>query len=100
MPYLSIDPAIRAWAERHGLTLFTHVEGSTSPIRCVYLSNPKGECCQLWLDPPQDGRVAIHAAGVETQLDEEMERHWSVPVLDLENALENVLSRIQQWLVR
>ena len=101
MPYSSIDPTIRAWTERHGLTLFTHVEGNAAQtFRGIYISNLRGECCQIWLDPPQDNRVAIHAAGVETQLDVEMQRYWQVPVSDLDNALEDILSRVKRWLDR
>lgn len=56
--------------------------------------------CQIWIDPPESGKVGLHAADVETRNDEEMRQDWYVPVHDLEQALEEALAFVQQWIKR
>ena len=96
--YSSIDPVINAWVERHGFSLYTLYAGGPES-RNVYVSG-NGECCQIWIDPPESGRVALHAADVETRSDEEMRQDWHVPVQDLEQTLEEALAFVQQWMRR
>ena len=101
MSYESIDPVILAWTERHALALFTSIEGMEDvTFRCVYVSGDKGESCQIWVEPPESNHVALHAAGVETRLDEKLKQDWRVPVTDLEHALEHALSTVEQWMAR
>jgi len=100
MSYSGIDPIIRAWTEKHGFTLFDRIEGMAPSIRCVYISTKQGECFQIWIDKPESGQVSIHAADVETHHDEELRQDWSVPVEDLESALEDAVVRVQSWMNR
>lgn len=96
--YSSIDQVINAWVERHGFDLYTRYAGGPE-CRNVYVSG-NGECCQIWIDPPESGEVALHAADVETHNDEEMRQDWRVPVNGLEGALEEALVYVRQWMRR
>ena len=100
MSYAKIDSTIRAWTEKHRLTLFNGIEGMDHSLRCVYISSEKGECFQIWVGQPESGQVSIHAADVETHLDETLRQDWSVSVENLEAALENALARVQSWMNR
>jgi hypothetical protein len=72
MSYTQIDPVISAWVQKNALTLFTGVAGQPDlEFRSVYISRG-AECCQIWIDQPQDGNVKVHVADVETESDEEL----------------------------
>jgi hypothetical protein len=99
--YSSIDPIIGAWAERNGLTLPTHDErGAELPFRNFYTSNNEAECCQIWIDPPQNGVAGLHAASVESRGDEEMRQDWVVSIGELERGLETALVLVRTWMSR
>jgi len=101
MNYSQIDPVISQWVENHGFTLFTHYENQPGiEFRAVYLSSQLGECCQILVDEPVSGKVCVHAGGVETFEDEELKMEWSVPVEELEGALENAVSFVKSWFER
>ena len=100
MSYTQIDPVISAWVQRNGLTLFTGIEGQPNVVfRNVYVSRD-GECCQIWIDQPQDGNVKVHIADVESESDEEVRRDWQVPLAELDDALEGALSFVLDWFGR
>src|SRR5574343_1189001 len=96
--YSSIDSVINDWVERHRFDLYTRYAGGPE-CRNVYVSG-HGECCQIWIDPPESGRVALHAADVETRNDEEMRQDWHVALQDLEQTLEEALAFVRQWMNR
>lgn len=96
--YSSIDSVINAWVERHGFSLYTRYAGGPE-CRNVNVSH-NDECCQIWIDPPESGRVELHAADVETRNDEEMRKDWHVPVHNVEQALEDALVFVLQWMKR
>jgi hypothetical protein len=100
MSYSSIDAVIQAWVKKHRFTLFDRTEGMDGSFRSIYVSSEKGECFQIWIDPPESGRVAIHAADVETHLNETLRQDWSVPIATLEVALENALTHVKAWMNR
>ena len=99
--YSSVDPIINAWTQRHKLMLFTHHEGyEHQPCRSIYTSSADGECCQIWIDPPDDGLVELHAIAIEARDDEQMTKDWRVPVVELDHALEQALSFVKMWMAR
>jgi hypothetical protein len=99
--YSSLDPVIAAWARHHGLVLPTHDDrGAELDFRNAYTSNNEAECCQIWIDPPEDGMVGVHAASVESRDDEAMRQDWCVPERDLESALDTALSFVRTWMTR
>lgn len=101
MSYALIDPVISAWVGKHALKLFTRYEGNNEiEFRNVYVSSPRGECCQIWIDEPSDGCVAVHAAEVESVDDEEMRKDWRTPVSDVADTLEEALAFVQSWMER
>ena len=101
MTYAQIDPTIDAWVAKHKFSLFTHTEGMAgSDFRSVYLSSKHGECCQIWIDKPESGRVSLHAADVETRQDEEMRKDWCVPISELEATLDSAIAFVQKWFER
>jgi len=96
--YELVDNVINAWVKRHAFTLFDEFGGL--PRRFVYLSGDEGECCQISIDPPVFGEIALYAFGVETRDDEEMEMRWQVPLTDLERALEDAVTAVKHWWLR
>jgi hypothetical protein len=99
--YASIDPTINAWAEKHSFTLFRTIEGmAAQDFRAVYLSSDRGECFQIWIDPPESGQVAVHAADIETRLDQEFRHEWRAPVDNLAAALESAVAEVGRWMER
>lgn len=65
-----------------------------------FTSSPNGECCQIWIDPPQEGLVTVHVAAVEARDDEERTKDWRVPESDLNKGLEQALSSAKAWMGR
>lgn len=101
MSYSSVDAVIWAWAHRHGLKLPTRDDhGVELNFRNTYTSSHEAECCQIWIDPPQNGLVVLHAATVESRDDEEVTKDWCVPVQELDAALEVALLFARTWMTR
>lgn len=101
MSYTSLDTVLGAWARRHGLVLPTRDDrGSELHFRNAYTSNHDGECCQIWIDPPEGGMVGVHAASVESRGDEEMRQDWCVPERELESVLDTALLFVRAWMTR
>lgn len=98
--YAQIDSIISDWVEKHGLTLFTHTSGSDDCFRCVYVSSQHGECCQIWIDPPDESSVFLHAAEIESFDDEKMRKDWVTSIPELGLALDNTLIYVHQWFNR
>jgi len=99
--YASIDSTINAWVEKHSFTLFRTIEGvPEQDFRTVYLSSDRGECFQIWIDPPEAGQVAVHAADIETKLDKEFRHEWRAPVGNLAAVLESAVAEVGRWMVR
>jgi hypothetical protein len=97
--YGPIDGAIDEWAARHKFKLFTAF-GGTPEARAVYLSSTRGECFQIWIDPPESGHVAVHAADVETRGDEAFREDWRVSVQSLPAALDRAVEHVHGWMGR
>jgi hypothetical protein len=101
MSYDQIDPVIDAWVLRHKFTLFNKYENHTESVfRAVYLSSLVGECCQIWIDQPTSGLVALHVRDIDTRQDEEIRKDWRVSISDLDAALEDAVFFIQEWFKR
>ena len=101
MNYAQVDSFISLWVNKHRLNLFTSVEGvENSDCRTVYLSSKHGECCQIWIDKPEAGKVCIHAADVESHQDEKFAQEWRVNIEELSEALDNAIHFVQKWLER
>jgi hypothetical protein len=98
-PYQEIDCVISQWVERHGFTLFTHIQGHAGTFRNVYLGSAD-ECCQIWIDPPENGAVGIHAADVESRSDEPMRADWTALIPELSSALELAVGHVHTWFAR
>lgn len=98
-PYKEIDGVILQWVEDHGLTLFTHTRGHAGIFRNVYLGSAD-ECCQIWIDPPEDGIVGLHAADVESRNDEPMRADWTATVPELSSTLEHAVGHVRKWFAR
>ncbi len=97
--YQQIDELIAQWVESHGFTLFTNIQGHVGNCRNVYLGHGE-ECCQIWIDPPKDGVVGVHAADVESRNDESMRMDWASPVSALTATLELAVDHVRTWFAR
>ena len=98
-PYQEIDSVIAQWAEKHRFSLFTNIQGHDGTFRNVYLGHAD-ECCQIWIDPPQDGIVDVHAADVESRNDEPMHADWIAHTSTLAGTLELAVAHVRAWFVR
>jgi hypothetical protein len=97
--YQEIDGVIAEWVERHGLSLYTHIEGHAGSFRNVYLGSLQ-ECAQIWIDPPKGGFVGVHAADVESRNDEPMRADWHQPVAELPLLLDHAIRHVHAWFAR
>jgi hypothetical protein len=89
-----IDPLLHSWAISHDLKLLTFDEN-----RCVYLGS-ESECCQIWLAGPLKEQIVVHASDVESLGDEEMDFSLTVPIADLQSALEAAYQQVSCWFKR
>lgn len=80
MSYASVDPQIRAWVDRHSLTLFKSF--ADRETRFAYASSKAGECFQIWIDPPEEGQVCIHATGIEGRKGNDAPEDSCIPISD------------------
>jgi hypothetical protein len=95
--YAEIDPEIERWAEKRSLMLNSSPwNGGES--RCVWLSSEAGECFEIWIEPPVDGVVRLHAAGVESRRDDDPPHDWTVPVEQTGAALERAYELVLEWM--
>ena len=98
MTYRDIDPQIHRWAERHRLGPVT-LPGAREDVRSFYVSSMAGECFQIWIETPADGKVWIHAAGVESRRDDHPPKDWYVTIDAFDGALEEVFQTVMAWML-
>jgi hypothetical protein len=92
MSYQKIDPIISEWAKSYNLTVYRQHQGED--IRSVDVISSIGKKYQVWVDLPVDKKVAIHAWDYKNQ-----RRDWNVPVEQLEQALNEAVQTVKQWMV-
>ena len=97
MSCASVDPKIEAWAQRHSLTLFTSF--ADHECRSAYVSRKAGDCFQFWIDKPANGRICVHAAGVDGQWTDDPAKDWELPISELDAALEDAFATVVGWMV-
>jgi hypothetical protein len=95
-PYSAIDPVIDSWAKAHSRKLFTSDAGGQA--RFCHFSSDRGECFQISIEPPLDATVTINAWSIETLDDREMHEGWTVPIDELNEALDLAFDRVREWL--
>jgi hypothetical protein len=97
MSYASVDPQIQAWVRSHSLVLGTSFGGREA--RFAHVSSKAGDCFQMWIEPPADGQIRVHAALVDGQRLNEPSRDRHVPISDLDAALEDAFATVTGWMV-
>lgn len=95
MKYGEIDAVIDQWARRHLMKVMR--SWANDECRNVYVSDAFGNCAQIWIDPPGKGQIAVHAAAVESKIDDEWSDDWHVPVPQLNATLEEAFEAVQHW---
>ena len=65
----------------------------------AYVSSVAGECFQIWVGPPSEGYVWIHAAGVESRRDNEPPEDWFVSLEQFDGALEEAFQAVMAWMI-
>jgi hypothetical protein len=98
MSYTIIDPTINAWTKKHSLCLFTSF--ADRDARFIYVSSNIGECFQIMISEPQDGKVDLNARDIETHKDEEMHTSMTAEQSKLGDALEDMLKTVYGWMRR
>ncbi|HEY4264508.1 MAG TPA: hypothetical protein VGM72_04270 [Micropepsaceae bacterium] len=89
--YSATDPILTAWAEKHGLHVYTgHRQNVVRSITVYVWADARHESTgHIWLDPPNElGLVGLHAANRGFRLDE------AVPIAGLEAGLDAVCERL------
>ena len=95
--YIAIQPQLERWAAKHALILNSSPwNGGES--RCVWLSSKAGECFQIWIEPPVEGFVRLHAAGVESRRDDDPPQDWMAPVSEIAAALDEAYDLVVEWM--
>jgi len=93
MPYSEVDNAIEAWANKNGLHLFHEWNGKEN--RFFYHTNALGECYQIVINPPDDGKVKVDVWIIEGNDLVDYHLALSVPSTGLHNVLSNVLKIVK-----
>ena len=96
MMYASIDSQIQEWASANSLHLYT--KQGDQEIRCAYVSSLGGECFQIWIDPPRDGRTSVHVGCVEGRRDTDDPVSWAISVSEVAAALNIALEMVLEWM--
>ncbi len=96
--YSDIDPAIDAWAARHGLVINPEFGGEAR--RFTYVTGGPRECFQISVEPPDQGMVTVNAWDVETLDEAQLHESWTVPAGDVDSALESAARRVAAWRTR
>ena len=90
MSYEEIDSVISAWVEKHSFTLYTEHQDCT--VRSVDVESASGQKCQIWIDQPRSGKVAVQLWDYKKQ-----RRDWNVDVSDLTACLEAATAVAFAW---
>ena len=91
MSYTEIDPIISAWVQRHLLTLYTQYQDSE--VRSVDVVDAKGRKFQIWIDPPANGKVAVHAWDYRKR-----KKVWNTTTGDVDDRLEDAFATVADWI--
>ena len=96
--YADVDEIIHRWVEKVGSTLFD--QGAAGPKRYFHIpGDPPFECFQISVRPPEEGRIQVFAAAIDTNdnSDLELERLWEGPVGELDSMLGAAVATIGEW---
>jgi hypothetical protein len=96
MSYAPVDEEIKAWADRHSLALHTMWAGRE--IRNAYVSSKAGECFQIWIDPPVNGRIVVRADCLEGRHENEAPQAWDTAATGLQATLDAVFQTVLGWM--
>jgi hypothetical protein len=96
MDYSSIAPEIEAWVRANSLVLGT--KWANAEARFVHVSSEAGECFQIWIHPPAEGRVCIAARCIEGRGDDEDGQTWSVPIEEISAGLKAAMRTVVGWM--
>jgi hypothetical protein len=91
--YAGIDPVVQTWVDERRLVLQQEWQG---PSRFWYTSRGK-EAFQIYIDPPSNGRVHVHAWSIDTDDDAELHGDWEVSLDNLRSALAAATMLIDLW---
>jgi hypothetical protein len=96
--YKTVDDQIRQWAEMHSLRLLT--SWAERDVHCVYISSARGECFQIWGEPPVDGDVCVGVSCVAGRYELDPDTKWIVTVSELDVTLERALHTAKELMSR
>jgi hypothetical protein len=96
MTYEAVDLKIQDWIRRNDLHLFTFWSGREA--RFAYVSSEAGECFQISIEPPADGRITVYARCVEGRTDNDQSHTWSVEVENLGKGLDRAFETVVGWM--
>ena len=89
--YCTIDGVISVWAVRHNLTVYTHYQDQE--VRSVDVISPQGRKYQIWIDPPRNNEVAVHAWDYKKR-----KQDWTGTTNDLSQYLEEASQTASEWM--
>ncbi len=95
MTYSEIDPILIEWTNNHDFNLSKSFGGL--PRRFFYVSSGENESFQVSIEPPDGAEILVNLWSVETEDDTELHHAWTVPIGQLTSALEQSLTKIEEW---
>jgi hypothetical protein len=96
MAYEEIDSEIRDWIGRNNLHLYTSWAGKEA--RFAYVSSKAGECFQISIDPPTQGRANIFARCVDGRRANDPPVTWTVEFEKLGSGLDQAFETVTGWM--
>jgi hypothetical protein len=96
--YAEIDPIIEKWVAALDTKLFT--EWADAPARFFHTSgDPPFECFQISVDAPENDRVAVYAAAIDTNdgTDEKLVQSWTGSIADFDSMMSVAVATVSAW---
>lgn len=91
MSYELVDPIILKWAQKHTLHIYTQYKDEE--VRSVDVTSTRGERFQIWIDPPVDTQVNVHAWDYK-----KIKKGWVGEISELESGLEEIYQTVKSWM--
>ena len=89
--YSAVDPIIDAWGIRHSLHIYTLFKDEQ--VRSTELVSPAGKRVQIWVDPPKEQSVGVHAWDFK-----DLRHQVNVPLSQLGEALDESVRVVRRWM--
>ena len=91
MNYNEIDPIIKEWASKNKFLIYNKYKDEE--VRSVNVVSSEGRTFQIWIDPPLNDKILVHAWDFKKRNKEYNATKDTLPIV-----LEEATSLIQKWM--